>query len=448
MQRYTSSYEFSPTWDDDGDPDYVYYNASIVNGSTGEAPFGYDPQIRFNETRDIPILKDASKYNFSIVRFNLNGPNKDLPMFIPSILTGADNPTNNVNLTCYSVSLKATVNYFVGGVFQTNTFTATQNIIWSPETLDITQAPVPQPSTCQSGQDISTRYYWGYTYSHWLDLVAAAFAAAQANIQAQFAAWYAALPGAGPVPTMGTQPCQMLYNPTTNLFTLYADRYGFGGVNRSSVGSTADESYQLYFNSNMFGLFSNFQNLYVNLPGGLTNEIIIYSALFQNLLTVPSPPAATAATYWVISQDYPSTSSLWNPVESIVFTSSLLPLVNEQTGDPVRFGQTNLGNLSSNQAAFQPIITDVALVNESAADYRQFIQYSPQAEYRMASFQRSKVPLRSIDIQVYWKSRLDGQLYPVQMFNLSSVSFKMMLRRRGAFSFPHPAQKAEGGYAI
>jgi hypothetical protein len=439
---YTSSFEFSPTFDDEQDPDLVYYNASIVNGNSTQTTS--DPQIRFTETRDIPIINDASKYNFSIVRFTLNGPNKDLPLFIPTILTGSDNPTNNVNLTCYSVSLKATVNYFVGAGFQTNTFTATENIIWQPETLDIVQAPVPLPSTCQTGQDVTTRYYWCYTYSHWLDLVDAAFAAAQANIQSQFAIWYAGLPGAGPVPTMGTKPCQMLYNPTSNLFSLYADRYGFGGADRSSITSVADESYQLYFNSNMFGLFSNFQNLYVNLPGGLINEIIIYSALYQNLISVTSPPAPAggAATYWVISQDYPSTSSLWNPCESIVFTSSLLPLVNEQSGDPVRFGQSNLGLLSSNQAAFQPIVTDVALVNESASDYRQYIQYAPTAEYRMCSFQRSKVPIRAIDIQVYWKNRLDGQIYPLQMFNLSSVSFKLMLRRRGTNAYPHP--KSEG----
>jgi len=33
---------------------------------------------------------------------------------------------------------------------------------------------------------------------------------------------------------------------------------------------------------------------------------------------------------------------------------------------------------------------------------------------------------------VWWKNRLDGKLYPVQMFNLSSVSIKIMFRKRGS----------------
>jgi hypothetical protein len=58
------------------------------------------------------------------------------------------------------------------------------------------------------------------------------------------------------------------------------------------------------------------------------------------------------------------------------------------------------------------------------------IYYAPSAEYRMADFQNSKQDIRNIDIQVFWKNRLDNQLYPVSMFNLSSVSFKLMFRKK------------------
>jgi hypothetical protein len=36
-----------------------------------------------------------------------------------------------------------------------------------------------------------------------------------------------------------------------------------------------------------------------------------------------------------------------------------------------------------------------------------------------------------VDVAVWWKNRLDGQLYPLQMFNLSSVSMKLMFRKKG-----------------
>jgi len=437
---YIGNISFSNTYNNDTDSDYVYYNASIINNKTG-APWdrSTDPQIRFLETRDVPIIKDASKYNFSIIRFTMNGPNKDLPLFIPIIRTGIENLTNNVNLTIYSVTLRMTLTYSDGTTTLTDTFTATQPIIYSPETLDAQIAPVPNPETCQTGQDVSTRYYWIYTYAQWLKLSNIALTAAMASIQTQFQTAWTAASGAG-TPTLTTAAPFLTFNPTSGLFSIYADRYGFGGPDRTSVASTTDnENCSLYFNSNMFGLFTNFANLYYNELGTeLTNEIICgNTGAYQNLITVPAgtPAGVTPLvekTYWVMTQENESTSSLWSPIESIVFNSTLLPLEFEQTGDPVRFGTGNTNTEYVNsQPAFQPIITDIALAQQKAYNYREFLEYAPTAEYRMASFQRSRQTINQIDVQVYWKNRLDGQLYPVQMFNASSVSIKILFRRRG-----------------
>ena len=57
-------------------PDYVYYNADIINNTTANTFAGaavIDPQIRFNETRDAPLIRNAADYYFSIVRFEMNG---------------------------------------------------------------------------------------------------------------------------------------------------------------------------------------------------------------------------------------------------------------------------------------------------------------------------------------------------------------------------------------
>jgi hypothetical protein len=82
-------FEYNDTPNPDGDADIVYLNLDIINNTTldPQAAAEQDPQIRFNETRDAPIVKDASKYQFSIVRFVMNGANKDLPLFIPTIKT-------------------------------------------------------------------------------------------------------------------------------------------------------------------------------------------------------------------------------------------------------------------------------------------------------------------------------------------------------------------------
>jgi hypothetical protein len=431
---------FSSTVDGDNTADHIYYSATIINNRTSiNAVQTNDPQVRFQETRDTPLVTDASKYNFSIIRFTLNGPNKDLPLFIPVIRTGAANPGNNVDLTIYSVSIKLIVSNTTGANPVNATLQALSPCIWVTQTQDTNVAPPPDPSTCQTGQDLSTRYYWCYDYTHWLDIVNTAFTTAIASLQTQFQAAWTAAGNVGVAPTLGTSAPYITYNPTNNLFSLYADRYGFGGSARTSAGSTANENATLYFNSNMFGMFAGFDNVYVNLPNEQTNEIKVYPILYQNIVAVASPPAPAAKSYWVMAQNYESTSTLWSPVDSIVFVSNLLPLVFENVGEPIKFGEGNDNALNTDQGNFAPIITDIALTNQNAHDYREFILYSPLAEYRLLSFQRSKTAINNIDIQVYWRNRLDNKLYPLQMFNGSSVSIKMLFRRRGIWNYPHPA---------
>jgi len=456
MSRYVSSTEFSYLPNEEKmDPDYVYYNCDIINNGSqsSTAPDEPDPPVRFNETRDSPLITDCSKYNFSIIRFSLNGSGKSLPIFIPSIRIGpVNNPGNNVNLTVYDVGLSVSVSYTVGPNTFTNTFNATQAVIYQPEIADTSVAPVPPASSTQTGQDLTTRYYWVMTVSHWVDLVNVAYQSCWNTLNTAFNAWYLANFGA-PGPNLTTQPPRLTFNPTTNLFNIWADRYGFGdnqipvvppATQNRTAPANADENFSMYMDANLYGMFGNFDSIYLNQPNSFTYKIIITNVakLYNNILNVFSPPAPAAKSYWGITQDHPSTSTLWCPIASIVFTSGTLPLVFENTGEPVRFGEGNVNRDTGTQAAFQPIITDIQLANQSAFDYRDYIQYAPDAEYRLASFQKSKTPINQIDIQVYYKNRLDGKLYPLTMYNLSSVSIKIMFRRRGIFDYPHPARTA------
>jgi len=65
------------------EPDYIYYNADIVNNKTDDITFAGlatpDPQIRFNETRDTALVKDSSQYHVSIIRITMNGAIRDFP---------------------------------------------------------------------------------------------------------------------------------------------------------------------------------------------------------------------------------------------------------------------------------------------------------------------------------------------------------------------------------
>ena len=142
------------------DPSVLYYDATIINNTTSDLGVGgfavANPQIRFNETRDVPLVKDTSKYQFSIVRFSMDGPNRDLPLFIPNIQTGQ----SDVNLTSYSVSMTfqqtwqdSDGNTMAFVIIPPQTF-----IEYVPENMNPLLAPTPAAPTTK--QDITTRYYW------------------------------------------------------------------------------------------------------------------------------------------------------------------------------------------------------------------------------------------------------------------------------------------------
>jgi hypothetical protein len=466
----------------DGDPDNVYLNLDIINNTTSDpvAAGQQDPQIRFNETRDAPIVKDASKYQFTIVRFSMNGANKDLPLFIPLVKTITPAvPVPGIkpeNYTEYESAISYEQTWVTtnqpGGIRFTIA-PPVRPVNYVTETQNPVVAPNPRNPTLGSGQDLTSRYYWVYTYQHWVDLVNATWALCQNDTFVAFqTAWAAAATGnvfpyaniAAWQAAVGPPP-KLVYDETTGLFSIWGSALSF--TNNSGIQvpagtyptpgpapiQSAAPLCRLFFDTNMFGLFSNFSNTYWGAPtgnpfpaatvgpqtsiaaaaAGYVNEILFPNKQYQNLSELAAPVVAPdLGYYWVVTQDYESTSSLWSPIASIVFTSTLLPIRTEATGAPLALGSGNLGYSSASiQNAFAPIVTDIALdlANDGSDAYRKMIYYSPVAEYRMASLTPSRQTINSIDIQVFWKNRLDGNLYPVQMYNQSSVSIKCLFRR-------------------
>lgn len=405
----------------DVDPDFLYYNLSIINNRTVDIAGGEnDPAVIYNETRSTPLLNDASKYDFSIVRFAINGPSLNMPLFIPQVQIGQ----SNEDLTVYSITLELSGTYDISSVSTQVDLSSQQYIIWEPE---YTNEEVPKPPL--ETQEIATsKYYWTSTYSHWLKLVNKAFSDAMADIDAQLKALY-------PTVSVVTKAPYMLRDPGSNLFSIFADTYGFGGPDRTSITDpSANEDFKIYFNSNMYGLFANFQSLFIGQEtnGGREWEIQVQNLLGQNIGAQVSPSSTPAPTtkYYIMTQDYDSTTQLWNPISAIVFSTNMIPIIAEQTGEPLSLGQSSVGALPSSQG-YQPIITDIAFDNTSAQG-RQLNLYLPTAQYRYASMGSSKIAIRNIDIKVFFKARLSGELIPVTMFNLSSVDVKILFRKKSA----------------
>ena len=462
-------------------PNYIYYNCDIINNKTDDLNASLiaepDPQIRFNETRDTALVRDASQYEFSIIRFTMNGANRDLPLFIPNIKVGQ----SNVNLTNYAVAITLQQTWTTNlGATVFNISPTPTNVIYVPEVVNPQLAPLPYAPLVV--QDLSSRYYWCLTYQHWLDTINTTLLTAHTTLFTQFQqAWVATAGLTDPFPYANftafqdnVQTPQIIYNEVSKIFTIFGDSDGYGQrlepftvlpyVAGTAVPATRPQE-RLFFNTNMAGLFANFSGLFWNtinissitinellypafpnpVPAGYVREMIFSNEFYSNVVDYRLAPYGGAPplgyvpigkqkVYYKLVQDYKSVDSIWSPISAIVFTTSLLPIKSEASSAPNILGTSNLGDSApTSRSAFTPIITDVALDTAlgGADDYRQFIYYAPVAEYRMSDLSSSKQEIRNIDISVSWKFRLTSQLYPINMFNLSSVSLKMMFRKKG-----------------
>jgi hypothetical protein len=274
------------------------------------------------------------------------------------------NQTADLNKTIYVVSVQ--VGNRIGSA----------NLEW---TTEINGA---NPST--------SKYYYCYTYSHFCDIFNAAVLYAVNTIDDTVKA------------------PRLVYNGATNLFSLYCDM---------SVWGT---TWKLFFDANLYQLLRNFNNMYYPTVTPLTNEILITNNI-NNVIT-----GDDGVKYIVTTQDYPSTDAIWSPISSIVFTTSMLPIIAEQVAVPIVFSDGNVSNSGTSQANYQNTITDISLALNRSSDYKGFVEYAPNP-YRMISLAPTKQEIRQIDISVYFKTRL-GALIPVTLPNGSSISMKLMFR--------------------
>lgn len=415
--------------------DHVYYNFDIINGRAVDKGLDKQPSAQYNETRDTPIISDSSKYDFSIVRFTLNGSDKLLPILIPRIKLGQSDP----DLTEYAITFKLEVSYDIPGVgVKSNGFISTKFIKYKPQSLNATKAVAPIDT-----QDITGTYYYVYDFYHWVGLVNETFDAIVDELQNDFEVWWFDQGGdVSDAPELTEAP-HMIFDEKNKTFDILYNSFGWGRSDSLSFSNNnAKEDFRIFFNSNMYGLFSYFEHKLLGgdetlsntmLKENLTYEIIVRNRFGSNIYR-PENPANTAKTntpsYFRMSQAFPSTSTLWSPISSIVFVSTLLPVLNEQTGQPITFGADNIEGSTQSSSSFQPIITDIALSNESANAYNQFTSYVPSAEYRLSALSTSPQEIRNIDVQVYFKERLTGRLIPLKLFNLSTISIKIMFRKK------------------
>ena len=226
------------------DPDYVFYNATIINNTQQTTSNVDDPSLVFQDTRENPLIKDASQYVVSVENFTLNGVTKSLPLFIPQIQANQSDP----NLTIYTVTFG--LRAVIGGVNWVAQ--ATETIMWESELVgNGLYTAVP---TTAIPRQVESPYYYCYTYSHWCRLMNKALARAWQRVLESYQDAAAGVAGVGPYnsATASTHKGATAYfpatlcpffefDPTTQLFSLCQDAQSSVLFGSSATAVTTDQ---------------------------------------------------------------------------------------------------------------------------------------------------------------------------------------------------------------
>lgn len=405
------------------DPYHVYMDLDVINNDyTSQSK----PQLRFEETRNTPFLPgDSADYFCSIVRFNIQTGNT-LPVFIPRIQTGQ----SDVNKTIYKVTVQDAVLQASG---QMKYFTGTASIVYEPEDLT-----APAPASPANGQDLSSNYYYVYNYQHFINLVNKAFASAFNQCRDAIYAYMG-----GPKDWWGglfkAVVPYLVFDVDTNRVTLHADEKLFDMTESHLFGSVAEgtsiDPMKIFMNDRLYELFAGLPCRFTSSSGDLNYRLNVIDRYFNKVTQKVSYTIAGQATPVIedrsvilLNQEMTSIA-LWNPVASIVFASSLLPIVPTQTSAPKDIGNKNSSLVSGgNNSNLLPVLSDFSIAVDGSNQYRPMVEYNPGAEYRLIDM-NSTANLNRIDIIVYWKDR-SGGLHPFQLQPGCAASVKIMFRRK------------------
>ena len=335
----------------------------------------------------------------------------------------------------YNVSSYKTTLQFTNSI-GLQTFTVP--VVYLPE--DATQAPpVWNPSNNQalSLTEITSQYYWIYNYNTMMTMVNYALVNTFWGLNG--ACWNSTAGAvspplihmtgavAGPATENNYQPPTVSWNLSNATILVQADNNAFNNV-------VQFQPIYLYFNQALSTLFDTFPYVYPNVGP----ESPLYSYINFNtsygaglyIVQTYSPVGVLTKQYTAIQQyQQNTTAGLFNPVQSIVFSSTLLPVVMENVGLPLILNGTSPNNITIGSSAnVFPIVTDFQVGVNATSGYISDINYVPSGEYRLVDLY-GKSPANQIDIQVFWKDNY-GLIHPFYVGSGCVGNMKILFRKK------------------
>ena len=403
-------------------PSQIYYDLDVVNSIQPSLTTSQTAQVNrltFTEIRSSPILDNPSDYFFSIIRFSLDTAGS-MPLFIPQMelqSTAGPAPWNN---TVYYVS----VEYNDGT--PANRLIAKQRVIYVPQS-NIYLTPTVAPLTIEQA---TQPYYWLNNIQAFICMINEALVLAFADIIAQ--AGQPGYPGTLPATwTVGNEP-YFLWD-AEKAEAVYVAPVAVFGQDCLSLGTATGF---VYLNNPLFLLFSSFQAIhnYTYNPNPLSINDTEANYLLKtfnkkggagNNYVALDATAGPPYNAYYMAQPY-STGATMCPIQSLVFTTSLMPVLPQLIGIP-RILNNNNGSIGQNDNLSNEI-TDLVVNLVNGTEYFPNVLYLPTAEYRMIDLQ-GNAPLYGIQISVQWKD-VYGIYHDFFLQNGCSCSLKIMFRRK------------------
>lgn len=420
--------------------DVIYYNIEITGNPTSNVP----TPATFYEERTQSILDNPSDYYMSVVRFSIDG--WFIPLFVCPVV---ENPldSTDLNYTPFVVTLSANGDNY------------SEHVRYVPESL---VNPLPKPPV-GNVQDLSTSYYYVYTYTRFINMVNQAISVAFGRLIFDH-----------PVFNI-TQHPYFEYNDITRIISLVIRNDEILGTNiwitptvpqanildpnTPPIDLTAGQPIQpqpsqtiyFYLNEKLFSFFDGFETFGYHNTSFLNKEELFVFRDNRNNHYYPSKDNTNTTInqtelsfsgvdglgnnavytaqpkYFIFRQQY-SIISTWNSLSSIVFTTSHLPIQVEYIPSTSIFNTQGSSN-----AHFRPIVTDFIPDLETPGSTRSRFLYTPSGQYRLIDL-HSQIPLRKIDIQMYWQDQYQN-LYPLFISYNESNSVKLMFIKKSMANF-------------
>jgi hypothetical protein len=163
-----------------------------------------------------------------------------------------------------------------------------------------------------------------------------------------------------------------------------------------------------------------------NKKGGALNNYVPANVDPSGNMVGSGPPYNA----FFMEQPY-STGATLCPIQSLVFTTTLVPVLPQLIGVPRSLSDNvGTGGASGQNDNISNEITDLVVNLVNGTEYFPNVLYLPTAEYRLIDLQ-TNAPLSGIQINVLWKD-VYGIQHDFYLQNGCSCSLKVMFRKKNA----------------